>query len=185
MEDPGETSVQRRGEESGRTSVDAEEAHDIVLLPPDKVGSREMSRQRLIYVRTALRWLLVLPVALGGAILAMFPVHWALQAATLDGSIIQISRETAAAIERGVQPLIMSFGFVYAGARCAPARRIAVALALSVLLILSLQIILIYSWRAGSVSSLRPSLVVRALVLQVVGAVMATCAIAFKPPRSE
>ena len=79
-------------------------------------------------MKTTLRWLAVLPVAILGGILACFPLHFILilvcsntpesMITNKDGvSILYLHRDD---IERFLTPLASSIGFVVSGARISP-----------------------------------------------------------------
>ncbi len=116
-----------------------------------------------------LRWFLVLPCALLGFILVLFPLHWVLQATTYEGGTVQISIETANRIERILTPLVASFGFVSGGTAAAPRRRLSVAIFLSLLLIVSAQIIIRVVPQLSAFWSKYPDTVGRAMIFQLAG----------------
>lgn len=88
-------------------------------------------------MKTGLRWLAVLPVAILGGMLACFPLHWLIMLAcrndpdsTLmvgDVSFLYYHRDS---IERFLLPLAASMAFVLSGARTAPKEHFKTASAL-------------------------------------------------------
>jgi hypothetical protein len=136
-----------------------------------------MDSSRSLYQNTVLRWLLVLPGALGVALLVQFPLHWGVLGLTREGSFVQIQPQDAAALERALVPLASAFGFVYGGARVAPAKRLCTSVFLAVFLIVSMQVLLFATGRTTDSWSLHPALMMRAIVFHVIGAGLGVSAI--------
>ena len=83
----------------------------------------------------AVRWVLVLPAAILGGILLLFPLHWIIMAScSSPDSTVQLGNESKEGLERALTGLVAPFGFVYCGALTAPAFRRISAIALAVLL---------------------------------------------------
>lgn len=84
-----------------------------------------------------LRWILVLPAAIVGAVLVAFPVHWIVFATFRwgDDNIVQLSEEGAGNVERVVTVFAVPLALILCGARVAPSRRFGVAISLASLLV--------------------------------------------------
>ena len=76
------------------------------------------------------RWICIIPGGVLCGFLALFPLHWILYFTLVEGSMIQMSMESMAPIERFLSPAIFSIIFVYAGARIAPKKQLIVSIVL-------------------------------------------------------
>lgn len=86
---------------------------------------------------SVIRWILVLPAAILGAVLIAFPVHWIVFATFVwgDEGIVQLSEEAAGNVERVLTAFAMPLALILCGARMAPSRRLSVAVILALLLV--------------------------------------------------
>lgn len=79
----------------------------------------------------ALRWILILPAAIGGMVVAAFLLHWILIAScSQSDSTVQLGKESLANTERTMMAPAGPLGFVFAGAITAPKKRVIVSLIL-------------------------------------------------------
>lgn len=93
----------------------------------------------------AMRWILIVPAALGGAIAANFVLHWVLLASCNHGdSIVQLTNDDRDSAERFLVPLAAAIGFVLAGSKTAPRYRFQTALLLGCLLVVGSPILAIW-----------------------------------------
>ena len=144
-----------------------------------------MDSERSIGIRRMLRWLLVIPGAMAVTALVHFPLHWFCLQLTWGGGFIQISPEDAVALERALIPLVASFGFIFGGACIAPTRRVIVAILLSVLLLVSVQVLLYWFEQSAAFSRVHVMFTARVLIFQLVGACMGILGIIVKCRADE
>ena len=78
------------------------------------------------------RWISVIPGGILCGFIVLFPLHWILYYTLVKGSMVQMSIEDMAPIERFLSPILSSIIFVYAGARIAPKKQFAVSVILCV-----------------------------------------------------
>jgi hypothetical protein len=97
-------------------------------------------------MKSILRWVAVLPVAIVAAFLVSFPLHWLVRLVCQNSpeayltdsngvSLLYLHRDE---IERFLQPLVSQFAFVLAGARTAPKFNFIAAVVLCCILLVSL-----------------------------------------------
>lgn len=119
-----------------------------VFCPPVSTlcPSRPQHTATLKSMKSILRWLAVLPVAIVAAIMVSFPLHWLVrllcqnspEAYLTDSNGVSLLYLHRDEIERFLQPIASYFAFVLAGARTAPKFHFIAAVVLCCLLLVSL-----------------------------------------------